>query len=292
MANSAPKLHPDNRNVKGYHFAKLIKAEPELKAFTVTTQKGTESIDFKNPQAVFTLNKAILNAEYGVKNWKLLANSLCPPIPGRADYIHYVHDLLQSENKPLHVLDVGTGSSLIYPLIGASLYPWTFVATDTNEQSLDNAYEVLDSNPDLKARIKLRLQRQSENILEGIIRPNDQFDLIICNPPFYSSREQHWKTVVSKHEKLHKGKDLPVQNFGGLANELWCKGGEKAFITQMIYDSLRYKGQLLWCTALVADKAHLKPLIAVLEYHKVPQIEIVEMQQGQKSTRILAWRVR
>lgn len=291
MANTAQTFHYNSRHLDGYDFKKLFKAEPALIEHVVTTPRGTQSIDFKNPESVFMLNKALLAAYYQVKGWKLLANSLCPPIPGRADYLHYLADLIP-DDKPMRILDIGTGSSLIYPLLGASLFPWSFVATDTHAPSLDNAYEILEANPELKKRILLRHQPDSANILKGIIRPNDQFDAIICNPPFYSSREQHWNKVVNKNEKLHKGKSLPVQNFGGLANELWREGGEKAFVTQLIYDSLEYKEQLKWCTALVADKDHLKPLVSVLEYHKVPQVEIIPMQQGQKISRLLAWRVR
>ena len=291
MANTAQSLHYNNRHLDGYDFKKLTAAEPALKDFIITTPRGTESIDFKNPEAVFTLNKALLAAYYQIKGWKLLANSLCPPIPGRADYIHHLTELIPSD-KPMRILDIGTGSSLIYPLLGASMFPWSFIATDTHAASLDNAYEILEANPQVKKRILLRHQPDVAQILKGIIRPKDNFDAIMCNPPFYSSREQHWKTVLSKNEKLHQGKSLPVQNFGGLANELWREGGEKAFVTQLIYESLEFKDQLTWCTALVADKDHLKPLIAVLEYHKVPQIEIIPMQQGQKISRLLAWRVR
>ncbi|MFD2744583.1 MULTISPECIES: 23S rRNA (adenine(1618)-N(6))-methyltransferase RlmF [Sphingobacterium] len=291
MANTSQTFHYNNRHIDGYDFKKLTVAEPALKDFILLTPRGTESIDFKNPEAVFMLNKALIAAYYHVKDWKLLANSLCPPIPGRVDYLHYLADLIP-DDKPMRILDIGTGSSLIYPLLGASLFPWSFVATDTHAPSLDNAYEILEANPELKKRILLRHQPDSAQILKGIIRPNDRFDAIVCNPPFYSSREQHWNKVVSKNEKLHQGKNLPVQNFGGLANELWREGGEKAFVTQLIYDTLEYKDQLRWCTALVADKDHLKPLVAVLEYHKVPQIEIIPMQQGQKISRLLAWRVR
>ena len=40
------------------------------------------------------LNRAILMHHYGVKSWDIPAGYLCPPIPGRADYIHSVADLL------------------------------------------------------------------------------------------------------------------------------------------------------------------------------------------------------
>ena len=291
MRQNNKSHHPESRHKDGYDIDALAKAEPQLKEHIVITPAGKQSIDFKNNQAVFLLNKALLKHHYGVNGWKLVPNSLCPPIPGRADYIHYAHELI-ANTEQAHVLDIGTGSSLIYPLLGASIYDWNFVATDTHQVSLDNARSILNTNPQLKKKIELRLQPEQDRILSNIIGKNEKFDLVLCNPPFYKSREEHWQKVVKKNEKLHQGKVLPNQNFGGLANELWCKGGEKAFITQYIYESLHLKEQLTWCTSIVSDKDHIKPLVAVLEYHEVSEVKIIPIQHGQKVSRVLAWRLK
>lgn len=290
MQQNNKKHHPENRHKDGYDIDILAKVEPQLKDHIVTTLSGRQSIDFKNNTAVFLLNKALLKNHYGIKHWRLVPNSLCPPVPGRADYIHYAHELI-GDQKNVNVLDIGTGSSLIYPLLGASIYNWNFVATDTHVPSLDNAHAILKANPQLKNKIELRHQPEQDKTLVNVIDKDEKFDLVICNPPFYRSREEHWQKVIKKNEKLHQGKILPNQNFGGLANELWCKGGEKTFITQFIYESLQYKDQLLWCSSIVSDKDHLKPLVAVLEYHNVAEVKIIPIQHGQKVSRILAWRL-
>lgn len=284
-------LHHDNKHKEGYDIDLLVKNLPELSKHVIITPAGKKSINFRDSTAVLLLNKALLQTYYDVKGWKILPNSLCPPIPGRADYIHYVAELI-AEKKNARVLDIGTGSSLIYPLLGASIYGWNFVASDTHQASLDNARSILKTNTQLKNKIDLRLQPDQEKILTNIIADGEQFDLVVCNPPFYKSREHHWEKIVKKNEKMHGGQDLPAQNFGGLSNELWYKGGEKSFILQMIYESFEFKKQLTWCTSIVSDKDHIKPLVAVLEYHKVAEVKIIPIHHGQKATRVLAWRLR
>lgn len=292
-----PSLHTRNKHINGYDLQKLKKSNPKLKQYIFVNDWKKETIDFANPEAVFELNKAILCSDYKIKHWELNKNSLCPAIPGRVDYIHHLADLI-SEGKDsiakgykIKVLDIGTGSSLIYPILGAQEYDWDFVATDIDKNSLFHAEMNINKNVWLKKKIQLRFQEDREKILDGIIFKNEKFDAVMCNPPFYKSREDNWKSSTKKFQNLNKNKEIPtVQNFAGHANELWCPGGEKAFITKLIYESKDFKDQLNWITTLVSSKDTLKPLIAVLEYNKASKIEIIEMKHGQKTTRILAWK--
>ncbi len=67
------------------------------------------------------LNKALLAAHYDIEYWDIPDTYLCPPIPGRADYVHRVAELLDVEVKGKYVhhkvraLDVGVGANCIYP---------------------------------------------------------------------------------------------------------------------------------------------------------------------------------
>ena len=45
------------------------------------------------------LNRALLKADYGIDFWDIPPNYLCPPIPGRVDYIHHLADLLARSNN-------------------------------------------------------------------------------------------------------------------------------------------------------------------------------------------------
>lgn len=291
-------LHPRNIHQSGYDFPKLEEANPALKDYIIETPFGTISIDFANPKAVVELNKALLKAYYNVQNWSILKNSLCPPIPGRADYVHYVADLLAADNSgiiptgsQINVLDIGTGSSLIYPILGERIYAWSFLGTDIDVTVLNHARSLIKTNSGLSKKITLQLQENKGHIFDGILRKDDYFDLVMCNPPFYKSREENWQKTSKKFHNLNKSKEaLPVQNFGGHPNELWCEGGERKFVRDMINESMRFQKQLGWITSLVSNKENLKPLIAVLEYNKASKVEIINTAQGQKAIRILAWK--
>ncbi len=291
-------LHPRNIHQSGYDFPKLEEANPALKDYIIETAFGTISIDFANPKAVVELNKALLKAYYNVQNWSILKNSLCPPIPGRADYVHYVADLLAADNSgiiptgsQINVLDIGTGSSLIYPILGERIYAWSFLGTDIDVTVLNHARSLIKTNSGLSKKITLQLQENKGHIFDGILRKDDYFDLVMCNPPFYKSREENWQKTSKKFHNLTKSKEaLPVQNFGGHPNELWCEGGERKFVRDMINESMRFQKQLGWITSLVSNKENLKPLIAVLEYNKASKVEIINTAQGQKAIRILAWK--
>ncbi len=121
------RLHSRNKNRERYDLSALTISNPELKNFIMPNKFGVESVDFSNPLAVKLLNKALLNQYYGIKNWEFPDENLCPPIPGRADYIHHIADLLGENNfgtipigDKITCLDVGLGASCIYPIIGVT----------------------------------------------------------------------------------------------------------------------------------------------------------------------------
>lgn len=88
------QLHPRNPHQGRYDFPALTACLPELAAFVTITPRGEESIDFADPAAVKALNRALLAHFYGVRHWDIPPGYLCPPIPGRADYVHTAADLL------------------------------------------------------------------------------------------------------------------------------------------------------------------------------------------------------
>lgn len=276
---------------------------PPLKRFVAPNAYGTTSIDFFNPQAVKALNKALLISCYGIRYWDIPKNYLCPPIPGRADYIHYIADLIQPESqtqaedttqaasRPCRCLDIGVGANCIYPIIGQTAYGWTFVGSDIDPVSIQNAQKIVTCNPSLVHKIELRLQRNSRKIFEGIIDPDEYFDVTICNPPFHSSREEAEDGTLRKLSSL-KGKKAEKArlNFGGNANELWCEGGELRFLQTMIEESRNYRKNCGWFTSLVSKGKNLSKLTAKLKAAKVAEYRVIEMHQGTKTSRILAWR--
>ncbi len=297
MINNTKTLHPRNLHNNRYDFKELIKTKLELQEFVKPNKYGDLSIDFADPQAVISLNKALLAHFYGIKDYTIPEGYLCPPIPGRVDYIHHIADLLAISNNgvipkgnTVKGLDVGIGANGIYAIIGASVYDWDFVGSDIEIESIKSVENIVNSNESLKGKIECKLQLNSQNIFTGIINKDDFYNFTICNPPFHKSLKDAMDGNKRKIQNLTKQKITKnTLNFGGKNNELWCKGGEIAFITNMIKESLEFKNNVLWFTTLVSKKENLPLIYKKLEDINVSEIKIIDMSQGQKITRVIAW---
>ena len=296
MSQEKTRLHIRNKNRERYDLNALKIAEPQLENHIKPNKFGDESVDFANPEAVKLLNKALLLKYYNVKNWDIPEGNLCPPIPGRADYVHYLADLLAEENGEIPTgnsvkgLDIGTGANLVYPLIANSSYGWEILGTDINKDSLENAQKILDNNSELSENIHLKFQPNSDFIFKNILSSEDKFTFSMCNPPFHESAEDALQGNRRKTKNLRNNKvQKPILNFGGNQSELWCEGGEEAFIKKMITESVQFKSQVLWFTTLVSKKDNLHQLTTLLKNLNVPKFKTIDMAQGQKISRILAW---
>nr|WP_218056368.1 23S rRNA (adenine(1618)-N(6))-methyltransferase RlmF [Gilliamella apicola] len=293
------QLHCRNKHRNGYDFAKLIKILPELSRYVNQNSYGNLSIDFADPMAVKLLNKALLLNDYQMNYWDIPDGFLCPPIPGRADYIHYLADLLAQDNlnsiptgKQIRVLDIGVGANVIYPIIGCAEYGWSFVGSDINPVAIKVALLITQANTLLKNTLQCRLQKDSGSIFKHIIKPNEFYALTLCNPPFHASAEDALASTQTKLKKLGKlanSTQKTVLNFGGQHAELWCEGGESAFISNMINESTQYKTQCLWFTSLVSKKETLSIINKKLKQVAVVESRIIPMAQGQKVSRFVAW---
>ena len=288
--NSALKsgLHPRNRFNTRYDFPQLIACCPPLAAFVKSNAYGDDSIDYAGPLAVKALNQALLKQAYGLQHWDIPPGYLCPPIPGRSDYLHHLADLIAQRCGPaVRMLDIGTGANCIYPLIGASEYGWSFVGAEVDPTALRWAKKTVAANPSVAGLIECRLQKSATQCFHGIIQTGEHFDLTLCNPPFHSSAAAAAEGTQRKLRNLG-GKKAGL-NFGGKANELWCEGGELVFIRRMIEESAVFATQCGWFTTLVSKSEHLPRLEQALRQVKAATIQVIDMAQGQKKSRILAW---
>lgn len=342
-------LHERNLHRDGYDFEKLIEATPALKPYVRPNPYGNLSIDFADPLAVKALNLALLQLHYRIEYWDIPAGFLCPPIPGRVDYLHYIADLLagidsnilenKSEDKTeeqgkrqnvpyasepepepeskhkfkskpqkkmkINALDIGTGANGIYPILGIQAYGWRFVASDVDPLSIENVDRIVERNPSLQGKLKTRLQTDHQKVFHGIIHTDDRFDITLCNPPFHASLKDASEGSLRKVKNLaanraakgHKPEpagskvksDANDLNFGGQKAELWCEGGEKQFLSNMIRESKDFATQCLWFTSLVSKKENLEPCYAALEKAGAVTVKTLDMAQGNKLTRVLAW---
>jgi 23S rRNA (adenine1618-N6)-methyltransferase len=270
------KLHPRNKHRERYDFNKLIGSCPELTPFVKLNVYGDESIDFFNPLAVKMLNKVLLKYFYGITEWNIPQNYLCPPIPGRADYIHYCADLLSECNRgeihkgnKIKCLDIGVGANCVYPIIGNREYGWSFVGADIDQVAIESATKIIEANPFFKGAIELRLQHNPKDIFYGIIQKDEHFDLSVCNPPFHSSLTEAQSGTLRKLSNL-KGERItkPTLNFSGQGNELWCEGGEVRFVRDMILQSKQFATSCFWFTTLISKEANLKEVYSSLKKWK------------------------
>ena len=289
-------LHPRNLHNQGYDFQGLVKNHPALAPHVKPNAHGDLSIDFADPLAVKTLNAALLNRYYNIVDWDIPEGALCPPIPGRADYIHHMADLLGPEQSGIKLLDIGTGANGIYPLLACQIYGWQCVGSDINSESLENVVTIIANNPALKDRFTLRTQHDKNHIFEGIIQAGEFFDVSVCNPPFHASLNEALKGSQLKLNNLARSRGeqnaktkSPTLNFGGLGAELWCKGGEQLFLKKLIRESERYSTQCRWFTSLVSKTDNVKPAEKLIRKLGAVDVREIEMKQGNKITRILAW---
>jgi 23S rRNA (adenine1618-N6)-methyltransferase len=291
------QLHPNNKHRERYDFKALINTNPALANYVSKNKYGDESIDFFNPAAVTCLNQTLLQHFYDIQHWSIPEGYLCPPIPGRADYIHHIAELLGIANngkipvgKNIKCLDVGVGANCVYPIIGIKEYGWSFVGSDIDFVSIDSVNQIVENNSFLKDKVTLRLQKQPNAIFSGIIEKDERFDLTICNPPFHASAKEAAEGSMRKLSNLkHKKVTKATLNFGGQKNELWCDGGEARFVGNMMQESKVYADSCLWFSSLISKQTNLDIVYKQLKVLKPVEIQTIPMKQGNKISRLVAW---
>lgn len=320
-------MHPRSVHNNGYPFKKLVAVLPELSQYIVN-KYGKLSIDFSNALAVKSLNTALLKYYYGIEKWDVPNRYLCPPVPGRADYVHALADLLadpiygslpcnakiKQQGKPIHGLDIGTGANLIYPIIASQSYSWLMSATEIDPKAFEHAKSIQTNNSVLKDVVDVRQQLNQHNIFKGVVKQDEYFTFSMCNPPFFKSKKEAIEANQRKNTNLlanrikrnptpnqppHKHQTSKQQtykkyvqpsfNFGGQPNELWCDGGELLFIRNMINESQHFKTQIGFFTTLISNKANIRPIKNELKKVSANKVKVVNMNQGNKVSRFIAW---
>ncbi|HEY1050524.1 MAG TPA: RlmF-related methyltransferase, partial [Prosthecobacter sp.] len=176
-----------------------------------------------------------------------------------------------------------------YPLIGASEYGWNFVGAELDPAALRWARKLVAANARVAGLIECRQQTSAMQCFKNIIKADERFDLTMCNPPFHASAAEAAAGTRRKVSNLG-GKPTSALNFGGKAGELWCEGGELAFIRRMIAESVEFAGSVGWFTTLVSKSENLPKLEKALRQARAAEVRVIDMAQGQKKSRVLAWR--
>uniref|UniRef100_A0A1D1ZJ42 Methyltransferase-like protein 16 n=2 Tax=Anthurium amnicola TaxID=1678845 RepID=A0A1D1ZJ42_9ARAE len=112
-------------------------------------------------------------------------------------------------------------------------------------------------------------------ILVGVVREGEEYDFCMCNPPFFESIEEAGLN--------------PKTSCGGTHQEMVCPGGERAFISRIIEDSLVLKYCFRWFTSMIGRKTNLKFLVSKLREVGVSIVKTTEFVQGQTARWGLGW---
>ncbi|KAL4428378.1 hypothetical protein ABPG75_002467 [Micractinium tetrahymenae] len=323
------------------------------------------SLDFTSPAACRELTRVLFRHDFGLEWWVPLGQ-LVPPVTNRANYLHWLEDLLSlsAPKGPVAGLDIGCGANLIYCLLGAALCGWRMVGADVTPAALAWAARNLGANPQLAGLVEVRAvgmqpeqrrfheqlgsgggknvgsaggaqhggegagsgsgeaggsgegqggpaavaaaagkqqgddstagvppaiaaaqpapvarlapgQAAGGGIISGAVRRGERFAFCMCNPPFFESLEEAGRN--------------PATAFGGTAEEMVYPGGELAFVSAMVQDSLELRGAVHWYTTMVGKKGTLRAARSLLYRHGVRALRTTELAQGKTSRWALAW---
>ena len=275
-------MHRRNRYWKRPDFKQLAKEYPEL----VEYLKGT-SFYFESERAIRLLTTVLLKKDFDL-NIDLPEHNLCPTLANRLDYLHLIEDLLESSginyrDDSITGLDIGTGASCIYPLLGCRLHPnWKFVATEIASDSIIVAQDNVLQN---QLSDQIRLYKIADDS-SPLMKPFDDIlsiDFCMCNPPFYSSEEEIREKRIIK-ETLPSAKSRYTTS-----ESVYHAGGEVAFVKRIIEESLQYRSRCRWFTSLLGLKSSVNILQDVLEEYNTSLIKVMSSQVGNTKRWVLAW---
>ncbi|EHK98395.1 putative methyltransferase-like protein C27D7.08c [Glarea lozoyensis 74030] len=189
---------------------------------------------------------------------------------------------VQQLTKALLKRDFGFKLSLPPDRLCPPLGKWRFAGTDVDEKSLQFARENVKLNG-MERRIKLlKTERSGPMIpLDGLGFEN--IDFTICNPPFYISTPQ---MIQSASQKLRQ----PFTACTGSESEMVTEGGEIAFVSRMITESLVLRDRVQWYTSMLGIFSSVSILIQKLKANGIENYAVTEFVQGKKTRRWgLAW---
>lgn len=277
------KMHPENKYFENPPDFKLLAAKyPLFDKFVFQNKFGSFSINWKDRNALKELTRTLLIEDFNLSYWDIPDGYLIPSITSRCNYIHWIKDLLNSDefdldkNEKIIGIDIGTGANCIYPLLGHQIFNWDFKASDINEESLNIAETIVEEN-NLKSFITLCHQHDSFKIFENIIKKNDFFFFSMCNPPYFSLEEE------IKHDNPNTACEYN-------SKEVYCEGGEFKFIIRMIEESEKFKFNVLWFTTLIGKKITLDKILKIISKNSyVKIIKKTTFYQGKLARWGLSW---
>ena len=295
---------------------------PAAFPYLVETKDGRRTIDPRRGTPPWS-STALLDTFYGVKHWDVPRGHLCPPAANRANYVHWIEDLLElsrpasasaSAAGPAVVgLDVGVGASCVYPLIGASLNGWRFVGIDVTDVAVASARANAAGNPAIRHLIEIRDART--------FRDSGTSEAEAANDTTQTQTQTQTRTndsraaagslllpAILEHETFAfcvcnppffdsdraagaRRRKNPGSDFGGSDAETSFPGGERAFTARLFQDSLALRGRVHWFTTMCGKKETAKHLRRALASRdaRVAAVRTTVFRQGKTARWGVAW---
>ncbi|GAA5901461.1 hypothetical protein JCM5296_003016 [Sporobolomyces johnsonii] len=289
-------------------FCALARSVPAFAPFLRKTGKGA-TIDWQNDEAVRALTSALLERDFGLQ-LSLPEDRLCPTVPSRLEYVLWVlklalltSDSSSTLNAPSRLtgLDVGTGASAIYPLLAcrtlcppdrsssfssssSSAPAIQMLATDIDAHSLSFAEKNVFENGLLGQISLFHVEKQGRIFPPEVVESVEIIDFTMCNPPFYASPDEIAASLAAKELE-------PFAVCTGASNEMLTPGGEVAFVSRMIDESLSLGStKIRWFTSLLGKFSSISPLVDLLKSHHIANYLVHALPPHGQTTRwILTW---
>ncbi|KAF4966864.1 hypothetical protein FZEAL_10603 [Fusarium zealandicum] len=283
---------PTDDLTRDRRFAELYSEAPDFQQLALQDKEFAQlwnqhKADFFNdPECVRQLTKTLLKLDFGLQI-ELPDDRLCPPVTNRHNYVLWLKDLLdttfyEKQGREIVGLDIGTGASCIYPLLGCAQRQWSFIATDIDTKSLGFARTNVALNK-LHDRIHVVERKPTDAIIPLDDLGIDTITFTMTNPPFYKSEQEMLESAEQKSSP-------PLTACTGAKVEMITDGGEVAFVDRILRESLVLRERVQWYTSMFGFLASLVDFVGKLRENGIDNYAVTEFVQGNKTRRwAVAW---
>jgi tRNA1Val (adenine37-N6)-methyltransferase len=126
------------------------------------------------------------------------------------------------ENNPFSVLDIGTGTGIIALMLSQRSYAQQIDALEIDDEAYEQAVDNFENSP-----WSDRLFCFHAGLDEFIEEPEDEYDLIVSNPPFYT---EDYKTENEQRDLARFADAMPFEDLVEAADLLLSENGVFAVI--------------------------------------------------------------
>ena len=243
-------------------------------------RRRERDVDWSDEEAKRVYTESVLRRDFGV-TCTLARDRLCPALPNRLNYIHWLEDILQASGTRSHVagLDIGTGHAAIFAVLLCAMHPdWHMTGTDTDASALVLAQAMLrdPANQAWSRRMTLRHTPQ-----DTLLPQDMDACFTICNPPFYASAEER--------ERLREAKASYQKPCTAHDAELYTPEGEVGFVRRLVHESTQHRERIAWYTTMLGRHASVGAIVTLLRQRGIENYALTELTQGRTRRWALAW---